>query len=90
VIHEAPHPKAGKDVHINVDPGGILIFTIEDWWDRVGGESWMFCDGNPACLAYAIRSGSKELPMDDEVVYGKVGHRGVLVHVSEIQEDGAP
>jgi hypothetical protein len=45
----------------------------------------MDCDGNPACLIYALRSGLMGLPTDDEVLYGKVGIFGHLVHISEIE-----
>jgi len=64
--------------------GGSEI-RLEDWWDRVSGESWMNCEGNPGCLVYAMRSTSAGLPMDDEVIYGKVGHYGSLVHISELE-----
>jgi hypothetical protein len=61
-------------------------FVVEDWWDKIGGVSWMFSDGNPAALKYAFRSGFKGLPIDDEVVYGKVGGLGHIIHVSEIED----
>lgn len=66
------------------DFGGAEI-CVEDWWDRVAGMSWMVCDGNPACLLYAMRAGFSDLPTDDEVIYGKVGPYGHLVHVSELE-----
>ena len=37
-----------------------------------------------ACLDYAMHSGMEGVPTDDEVVYGKVGAFGKLVHVSQI------
>jgi len=59
--------------------------VIEDWADRVFGKSWMFMDGNPAALVYAMRAGLAGLPTDDEVVYGKTrSGRSHLVHVREI------
>lgn len=92
MIHDEPHPLARRTVTIQpcndsefaVQPATIVI---EDWWDRVGGGSWMDAAGNPACLLYAMRIGMAENPppIDDEVVYGKTpGRSGVLVHVSEI------
>jgi hypothetical protein len=78
--HPEPHPLARKTVRLKLDvkhpqvPGfGGAEFRIEDWWDRVAGKSWMFCDGNPACLVYAMRTGFAEtpIPTDDEVVYGQ-------------------
>lgn len=46
----------------------------------------MSADGNPACMNYAIRAGFSDLPTDDEVLYGKIGGFGHLVHISEIEE----
>lgn len=89
-MHSEKHPLAGKTVKLkeNINtPNGELggqEYRIEDWWDRVFGKSWMFADGNPAAVIYAMRSGMKNLPMNDEVVYGKVGAFGHLIHVSEL------
>ncbi|MFH8405495.1 hypothetical protein ACH4FX_12080 [Streptomyces sp. NPDC018019] len=87
-MHPDSHPLAGKSATADLGEGPA-VFGIEDWWDRVGGESWMFCEGNPACLAYALRGVSCDLPLDDEVLYGKdTGDFGRLIHVSEIREEG--
>lgn len=61
-------------------------FHVEDWWENVAGMSWMVARGNPACLGYAMRAGFGDIPTDNEVVYGKVGALGYLVHVSELGE----
>lgn len=95
--HDKPHPLAGKTVLIKetarsvpnmADVAGRNLagqeYVIEDWWDRVAGKSWMDCNGNPACMNYGMRSGFAGLPTDDEVVYGKIGHFGHLIHVSEL------
>ena len=89
-MHEEQHPLAGETVKIKPDvkhpqnPSfGGSDFRIEDWHDRVSGKSWTDCQGNPACLVYAIRTAGK-IPIDNEVVYGKVGPYGHLVHVSEL------
>jgi hypothetical protein len=70
------------------DPNGEVLpgteFRIEDYWDTLTGKSWMYSDGNPAALKYAMRSGMSGLPLDNEVVYGKIGAFGHLVHISEI------
>ncbi len=58
--------------------------VVEDWWENVSGKSWMHCNGNPACMKYGMRAGFAGLPTDNEVVYGKVGPFGHLIHVSEI------
>jgi hypothetical protein len=46
----------------------------------------MLSDGNWAAMHYALRSALVEpmLPIDDEVVYGKIGAFGHIVHVSEL------
>lgn len=90
--HTQPHPQAGQTV--KVTPAAAVYghqttnpfeFRIEDWNDRVFGESWMDLVGHPAALGYAMRSAIGGLPLDNDVVYGKdergLGH---LVHVSEI------
>jgi hypothetical protein len=84
-MHDQPFPGAGQTFVIK---GGKLDgqqIVVEDWWDRVAGKSWMDCDGNPACLKYAVRSALAGLPLSDEVLYGKIGYFGELVHVSELE-----
>lgn len=81
---------AGETVKINpgvkgphgADFGG-LEYTIEDYWQNVYGTSWKFSNGNPAALQYALRI-ADDIPLDDEVVYGKIGCLGYLMHVSEL------
>ena len=83
--HSEPSPLAGLVVTIKADAAelGGQKYRVEDWWDRVAGKSWMVSDGNPACLHYAMRG--HRLPMNDEVLYGKVGPFGKLVHITEIE-----
>jgi hypothetical protein len=57
---------------------------VEDYWDVIEGTSWKWCIGNSACTLYAKRSAAANLPLDDEVLYGKIGIAGCLVHVSEL------
>ena len=92
--HSEPHPLAGKTVKIKASAThrqypefGGSDFRLEDWWDRVSGVSWMNANGNPACLIYAMRGADQKprLPIEDEVVYGKIGGMGSLVHVSELE-----
>lgn len=90
-MHDKPHDLAGKTVkikadakHFQVPDFGGLDFRVEDYWDRVSGKSWMLCQGNPACMVYALRTGLTGLPPDDEVLYGKIGALGHLVHISEL------
>lgn len=42
----------------------------------------MDSNGNPAAMMYAIRTGSQgfNVPIDNEVVYGKIGSLGYLFH----------
>ena len=93
-MHDKQSNLAGKMVkikqsstHPQVTNFGGSDFKVEDWWDKLGQGSWMGCEGNPACLIYAMRTGfSKEpIPTDDEVLYGKIGAFGHLVHISEIE-----
>jgi hypothetical protein len=76
-----------------VDIGkGPTEYRVEDWWDRLAGGSWMFADGNPAAVTYALRSAlsANPVPVDDEVLYGKIGPFGQLVHISEVQSAEVP
>lgn len=93
--HAEAHPKSGSTVrikaevkHPQVENFGGSEFRLEDWCDRVMGKSWMDCNGNAACMVYAMRTGfsSTPIPTDDEVVYGKVGAFGHLLHVSELED----
>jgi hypothetical protein len=81
-----PSDLAGKTVKIRDDVPmlGGEIYRVEDWWTRVtGGESWMDAQV-PAAFNYAVRTAGL-VPIDDDVLYGKVGSFGHLVHVSEIE-----
>jgi len=90
-VHSETSPVSNRKMTLNVnttdsrvkDLGGTEIF-IEDWWDRVSGKSWMYESGNRDCYQYALRVGYNRLPIDDEVLYGKVNETGCLVHISEI------
>lgn len=89
--HASPHPLAGQTVTVKAllhGDDGPHEFTIEDWNDRVFGQSWTVMQGHPASLAYAMRAAFANVPADNEVVYGKAGALGHLVHVSEIQGGG--
>ena len=85
IIHHFNHPLAGQTVEIKSGQFKGSAYTVENWWDIVSGGSWKTADGNPACIQYALRSGIKDkLPSDDEVLYGKIGNYGHLIHNSEI------
>lgn len=87
MIHGEQSPLAGKTVVLKDDVQDLAgaEYRVEDWWDRVGGGSWMTAVGNPAALNYAMRAGIAGLPLDNRVLYGKVGSFGHLVHESEIE-----
>ena len=95
-MHQEKSPLAGQTVKIkshvthpqNPDFSGS-DYRVEDWWDHLTGGSWMNAEGNPACLVYAMRTGlcEHDVPTDNEVLYGKVGAFGHLVHLSEIELD---
>lgn len=90
MAHETAHQLAGQNVIVqlksrtNGEPIDPVPATLEDWWDRVYGKSWMYSEGNPAALNYAYRSGTNGLPINDEVVYVKINGMGELVHESEL------
>jgi hypothetical protein len=94
-MHADTSPLAGQIVRIKShvthpqQPSfGGMEFRVEDWWDRLAGKSWGLCDGNPACLIYALRIGfaKHHVDADDEVLYGHgPGGLGHLVHLSEIE-----
>lgn len=92
MIHEDSSPLQGKRVLIKdtCDQYAGQEFHVEDWWDRVGGASWKTMTTNPACVGYLLRlAGNSGIPVDDEVLYGKIGPFGYLIHVSEIEHDNS-
>ncbi len=89
-MHDVSSPLAGKTVKIKKDVNklGGQDYQVEDWWDKIIGESWLHSQGNPAALNYAMRItlSTPVLPTDDEVLYGKIEGTGHLIHLSEIEE----
>lgn len=79
---------AGKTVIIKSGEFKGAEYNVEDYWLNVAGKSWMDSDGNPTCLKYAMRTGfnKESIPNDDNVLYGKIGSFGHLIHVSEIDK----
>lgn len=62
-------------------------FIAEDYWINISPyRSWMISDGAPAALLYAVRIGcnGNNVPLDNNVVYGKIDHLGYLIHESEL------
>lgn len=88
-IHEKRHPLAGATVRLKSskdEETSQKEYVIEDWWDRVYGDSWRWARGNPAALKYAMHLLAVNAPNDNEAVYGKIGAFGYIVHVSELGE----
>ena len=89
-MHKKQSPLADKVVRIkkHVKDIGGEKYKVEDWWDRLGQGSWLESTSNFECMDYVAR-GAKSVPsppFDEEVLYGKVGLYGKLVHVSEVEE----
>ncbi len=84
-IHPDPHPLAGQKLRTTNGEDYIL----EDWWDRISGESWKYCTSNIAAMNYAATVAQLRLPTDDQVVYGKINGLGFLLHVTELAEEPA-
>jgi hypothetical protein len=91
-MHDNAHTLAGKTVelklkgnHHQIHPNTDRI-EIEDWQDRITGKPWRTSDveGNPAAIVYGLYIEHAGLPDDDEVVYGKIGLQGFIIHDSEL------
>ncbi len=80
------HSLAGKSVRIISGHFKGETYRIEDWFHSVVGKTWMEANGNMAATEYAIRIRLDELPLDNQVLYGKIGQMGKAVHASEIGE----
>jgi hypothetical protein len=92
-MNTTQHPLSGQTVKVSLKAQHPQLdgldheFTVEDWWDHLTGTSWMHSNGNPAALIYALRTGmdpAQTIPTDDQVIYGKIGPFGHLIHESEI------
>ena len=93
--HKTPHNLAGKTVKIKASPAGSEFgreeteYRVEDYWDRISGQgNWKEAAdrGNMASVIYAMRVKLEGLPTDDEVLYGKIGPFGHLIHISELAQ----
>lgn len=94
-VHQDSHPLAGQTVKVHPRLDHNLLvdgadFTVTDWVDRMDPEtSWSLPElaqrGNYAAKQYLARVDVCELPQDSEIVYGKIGGLGYIVHVSELE-----
>lgn len=86
--HDKPHNLAGKEVMLkgsNQYWATGSVYRVEDWADRVFGKYVRDLSGHPASIQYMARMAHGNLPNDDEVLYGKIGWLGFVVHVTEIE-----
>lgn len=85
-MHNEKSPLARQTISVDIGRGSVEQYEVEDWWDHLAGNSWQSMEflGNWACKNYNLRVGIENLPVDDEVLYGKIDGLGYLVHVSEI------
>lgn len=81
------HRLAGCTVRIKSGKYKDRLFEIEDWQENVMGRSWMNMNGNACAISYAIRAAEDGLPCDNNVLYGKIGFLGFMIHESEIGEE---
>lgn len=99
VLHTEEHPMAGHRVTAFVRRadkalGSVTVeeteVVVEDWADRVWGDSWGIQDGNPTAMIYAIRVGflrnvePNAFESVEEVVYVKSDGLAMLVHDTEL------
>lgn len=64
-------------------------FHVEDLWYNFYNTNWFLnaSQGNMACVNYMTRVMKDDLPRDEvrDVLYGKTGPFGNLVHASELE-----
>jgi hypothetical protein len=93
--HDSQSPLAWSTVTIKSDVPliGGKQFVVEDWHDRIEG-GFGVKERSPVWIQYAMRRDSRLQNLaavrealanvDDDVLYGKIGWQGYLVHVSEL------
>lgn len=80
------HPLAGQTLRVACSScDAEKVFTVDDWFENAMGISWKDCPNNPACLNYALRANHFGIPLDEDVVYGKLPAGEIhLVHNLEL------
>lgn len=81
MTHPHPHELAGQTVL-----WGAYAFKVQDWWDRVSGQSWNDVPRKGPELTYALQMRRAGVPADDEVVVGTIGGDTVLLHNTQLGE----
>lgn len=91
--HKEPHPLAGKEVNVIDGPHKGEIIRIENWdtlIDRPPGNPtppWFLRPMQVhAEMNFFKEQQERNFPMDNEVIYGKVGGLGYLMHTSDLGE----
>jgi hypothetical protein len=82
--HPQKHPLAGRTVRVSIFDQDE-DFYVYDWFDRVFQAFWLSKAGGRSAQNYAKHAGFKGLPLDNEVVYGRVGKWGTIVHATELE-----
>lgn len=88
--HSVPHPMTGQWTALKLiggDPDNIdgEEFLVEDWHDRVAGIHLKDMESS-LYMIYSLRMLGVDPAPDEDVVYGHVHGRGVLVHNLELDE----
>ena len=65
-------------------PSTNSSFILRTGGDRVSGKSWRGVPATVTELSYSRRVSAEGLPLDDEVVFGRIYDSGYLMHVSEL------
>jgi len=60
---------------------------LQDWWDLKTGQSWLLTNGVDFVEDYAVRARDAGLPLDNEVLYGVITTKPILIHEMEIVDE---
>lgn len=80
MVHAKAHPLANQKVGIVKGQHKGKVFEVQDWADRLPEGTVLLTDS----FIYKTRREEAELPYDQEIVYGKIGHFTHLVHATEL------
>jgi hypothetical protein len=88
MFHKQPSSFSGKTIQVEID-ARLYPFECEDWWDRVEktDEHWyQKTREKDECLEFVMRYSREGLPLDDEVLVGKVQGVRKLIHIKMVLE----
>lgn len=113
-VHAEQHPLAGKKIKVKLrgEPMQFLVDGAEmrvlDWWSHAHKDNeiksslpQLLSSPSPAARMYVIRAETAGIPLDDDVIYGKIAITppqgiaslpgqgvglGYIIHSSEIGE----